>query len=158
MATPEDSPADRPVSARRSRPSSRIPRKRKEEALVIVTLRASNGSIVKIEGMEPGGERHQMSAAEAAQLLGDRTKSTVEGLVHEAFEAGLACVLDDRPNGASDEASGESQEYAALHDDLLDDLIEHSPAKRLLSRDVLHGAVLRTIISEAAAAAPPAAE
>jgi hypothetical protein len=156
MVPPEDLPAEQPNSARRSRPASRVPPKNKDEALVIVTLRASNGSIVKIEGMEPGGERHQMSAAEAAQLLGDRTKSTVEGLVHEAFEAGLAWVLDDQSNGATDDAAGDSQEYAALHDDLLDDLIEHSPAKRLLRRDVLHGAVLRTIISEAAGAAPAA--
>lgn len=115
--------------------------------LVVVTLKAGDGSIVKIEGLDVSGERHELSAEEAFRLLGDRPKATVEGLVQEAFEAGIACVLDEKLARASpDDAVGESDEDAALHDELLNALIDRSPAKRLLQRDVLNSALLGTLI------------
>jgi hypothetical protein len=120
---------------------------------VVVTLKASTGSIVSIEVATPDGSRHKISAGEIARLAGERP--TLASLVHDAFEAGIACILDD---GAGDEASGESEEDVDLHDALLDALIERSAgAKRLLSHETLTSAMLGTIIREASgnAGAPP---
>jgi hypothetical protein len=158
MASSEEIPAARPGPVKASkRPAAAPPTA--AEALVVVTLKVSDGSILKIEATDPGGARHELTAAEAAKLLGDRPNSTVEGLVHQAFEAGIACVLDESPAGAAaDEASGESREDAILHDELLGALIERSPAKRLLRREVLNSALLGTIISGASGGTPAAAE
>lgn len=126
--------------------------------LVVVTLKASTGSIVSVEMATPDGARHALTDSETARLVGERP--TFASLVHDAFEAGIACVLDEVGGGA-DERSGETAEDVDLHDALLDALIEHSAAKRLLSRETLHSAVLGTIMHAAAgngkAAAPPAA-
>jgi hypothetical protein len=125
----------------------------------VVTLKVSDGSIVKIEAVDAGGSRHDLTAAEAATLLGRLPNGTVVDLVHEAFEAGIACVLDDINGGAmTDEAAGESREQAILHDELLDALIEQSPAKRLLRREVLNSALLGTIMSQASGSSPAPAE
>ena len=157
MVSPEDIPANQPNTSRNAKRSTAPPAE-SAEALVVVTLRASDGSILKIEAVEPDATRHELSPAEAARLLGDGPKATVEGLVHEAFEAGIAYVLDDNRSGAAtDEASGESQEETALHDELLDSLIARSAAKRILQREILNSALLGTIISEAAAPEPTAA-
>lgn len=126
--------------------------------LVVVTLKASTGSIVSVEMATPDGARHALTDSETARLVGERP--TFASLVHDAFEAGIACVLDD---GASspDERSAETEEDVDLHDALLDALIERSAAKRLLSRETLHSAVLGTIIRAASgngkAPAAPAA-
>jgi hypothetical protein len=112
---------------------------------VVVTLKASTGTIVSIEVVPAGGERHQPSTQETVQLAGERP--TFASLVHDAFEAGIACVLDDAKGG--DEAIDESGEDADLHDALLEALIERSAAKRLLSRETIASALLGTITREA---------
>ena len=158
MASSEDVPAARPASARASKRAATA-RSDAAEALVVVTLKVRDGSTLMIEAVDPGGARHELTAEEAAKLLGDRPNSTVEGLVHQAFEAGIACILDESQVGAAaDEAAGESREDAILHDELLDALIERSPAKRLLQRDVLNSALLGTIISGASGLTPAAAQ
>jgi len=116
-----------------------------ENDLVLVTLKASTGSIVKVEAIEPDGSRHELSAADTVRLAGERP--TFSSLVHDAFEAGVACILDD--GATPDENAAESKEEAELHDALLDALMERSGARRLLSREILASAVLGTIISEA---------
>jgi hypothetical protein len=157
MASSEDVPAARPGPAKPSKRATAAPSEA-GEALVVVTLKVSDGSVLTIEAVDPGGARHELTAAEATKLLGDRPNSTVEGLVHQAFEAGIACVLDEgEAEAAADEASGESREDAILHDELLGALIERSPAKRLLQRGVLNRALLGTIIRGAPGGTPAAA-
>jgi hypothetical protein len=158
MVSPKELPAARRGSVKASKTQGAATSSG-DDSLVVVALRMSDGSIQSIEAVEPGGARHQLSAAEAAKLLGDRSGATVKGLVHEAFEAGIACILDEGfGRAAGDEASGESREDAILHDELLGAHIEGSPARRLLQRDVLNSALLGTIISEASSPPPPAAE
>jgi hypothetical protein len=160
-AAPNTPPATASAAASQSAPQA-APAQAKSadsEDLVVVTLKASTGSIVSVEMAAPdGSHRHALTDSETARLVGERP--TFATLVHDAFEAGIACVLDDR-SGAADERSGETEEDADLHDALLDALIEHSAAKRLLSRETLHSAVLGTIIDAASAGAkatqPPAA-
>jgi hypothetical protein len=124
------------------------------EALVLVTLKASSGTIVKIEAVEPDGSHHELAPADVARLTGDGPKSTLQSIVHEAFEAGLACVLGGGDRAIAEEAASEGKEETELHDVLLDSLIAHSAAKRLLQQDVLNSAMLGTIISEASNGAP----
>lgn len=160
--TPEDVTADQPGPGKASkRGSSAAPESTEPvtEAVVVVTIKASDGAILRIEAVDTEGTRRDLSPGEAARLLDGRQKPTVEGLVLEAFEAGIACVLDEKPDaGAADEASGESKEDVAFYDELLGDLIQRSPAKRLLKRDVLNIALLGTIISEAPGAPTAGAE
>ena len=111
--------------------------------LVVVTMQASTGSIVSVEIATPDGSRHPLTDRETQALVGEQP--TFATLVHDAFEAGIACILDD---GGADEAAGESEEDADLHDALLDALIERSAAKRLLRRETLRSAALSTIIRE----------
>jgi hypothetical protein len=121
-----------------------------------VTLKASTGAIVRIEAVAPDGSRHELSATESAQIA--RERPTLASLVHDAFEAGIACILDEEAGGAAAEAAPESEEDADLRDALLDALIEQTTAKRLLSRETLDSAVLGTIIRAAsgeAKSAPP---
>ena len=112
--------------------------------LVVVTLKASTGSIVSVEIAAADGSRHPLTDGETERLVGERP--TFASLVHDAFEAGIACVLDD---GGADEVAGESEEDVDLHDALLDALIERSAAKRLLRRETLQSAALSTIIHSA---------
>jgi hypothetical protein len=154
-APKKTAPADAAAAAPQAAPAQSSPAD--ADDLVVVTLKASTGSIVSVEMAAPdGSHRHALTDGETARLVGERP--TFASLVHDAFEAGIACVLDDR-TGAADERSGETEEDADLHDALLDALIEHSAAKRLLSRETLHSAVLGTIIHAASAgakASPPA--
>ena len=125
------------------------------EDLVVVTLKASTGSIVKLEGVAADGSRHELSARESAQLAGERP--TLSSLVHDAFEAGIACILDEGIGADVAETSPEDREDAELRNALLDALIEKSEAKRLLSRETMNSAVLGTIILAASVEAKTAA-
>ena len=150
---PAQQPPQRPSPAR-AKAASPAP---DSGDLVVVTLRASTGTIVSVEMATADGARHALTDSETARLVGERP--TFASLVHDAFEAGIACVLDDGAGGG-DERSGETEEDVDLHDALLDALIERSAAKRLLSRETLHSAVLGTIIDAAAGngkAPPPTA-
>jgi len=149
MGSPEDPPADQPGSGKR-RKASEAASSEGLDGSIVVTLNAGTGSIVKIEIVGSDGSRHELSAKEAAGFLAEHPKSTLEDVVQEAFEAGIACVLDEVSDvSAADEGAGESREDALLHEILLGALIQRTAAKRLLSRDVLNRAMLSTIISEA---------
>jgi hypothetical protein len=153
MVSPEETPPGRPAPSKAAkRPAASSAN---SDAQVVVTLKVSDGSILKVEAVDSGGARHDLTAADAATFLGDRSTGTVAGLVHQAFEAGIACILDEL-NGESgaDDASDENGDDALLHEELLGALIEQSPARRLLRREVLNGALLGTIFSEASGAAP----
>jgi hypothetical protein len=120
------------------------------DGLVLVTLKAGTGAIVKIEAVEPDGSRHELAPEDVARLAPEGPNATLERIIHEAFEAGVACVLGgNSERAAAAEAAAEGKEEAELHDVLLDSLIAHSPAKRLLQPDVLNSAMLGTIIGEA---------
>jgi hypothetical protein len=127
------------------------------ESLVLVTLKANTGTIVKVEAVEPDGSRHEIAPSDMARLLASGRQATLQSLMHEAFEAGLACLLGGGSERREpDEPAAEGSEDDALHDVLLETLIAKSPAKRLMQPDVLNSAMLRTIISEAPGAHTPA--
>jgi len=111
--------------------------------LLTLTIHAKTGHIVKIESVDSTGAHHELSDEEKANLAKERSKATVEAIIEQAFEAGVACVLggadgeDDPPESAKD---------ADLRRLLLRPLIEDSPAKRLMQRDTLSKAILATLI------------
>jgi hypothetical protein len=111
--------------------------------LLTLTIDAKTGHIVKIESVDSTGAHHELSDEEKANLAKERGKATVEAIIEQAFEAGVACVLggadgeDDPPESAKD---------ADIRRLLLRPLIEDSPAKRLMQRDTLSRAILATLI------------
>ena len=58
--------------------------------LLTVTLHAKTGQIVKIERVNGPRAHHELSDKEKADLAKESGKATLETIVEQAFEAGLA--------------------------------------------------------------------
>jgi hypothetical protein len=115
--------------------------------LVTVTLHAKTGQIVKIEGVNSNGVHHELSNEEKANLEKETGKATLEAIIEQAFEAGIACALGD---GADEDDPLESEKDANLRRLLLLPLVESSAARHLMRRDFLSRAMLKTLIHHAA--------
>src|SRR3974390_2991251 len=100
--------------------------------LFTITIKGKTGQIFKIQSAEGGGGRNELSDQERADLLKKASKDTLEALIEQAFEAGIACVLGD-PIGHSE--ADESEEEADLRHLLLEPLIRQSPVQRLMQRE-----------------------
>jgi len=111
--------------------------------LFIFSLDTDSGQVVKFESVDTAG-RHELSEEEKATLAKEGSDSPIEELLEEAFEAGIACVMGD----ASDNGAIKSKEDEDLHRLLLEPLIEHSSAARLMRREVLSRAILRSLIRQ----------
>jgi len=85
--------------------------------LLTITIQAKTGQIVKIQSAEGGGGRNELSDQERADLLKKGSKDTLEALIEQAFEAGIACVLGDVIGRSEAE---ESEEEADLRHLLLE--------------------------------------
>jgi hypothetical protein len=117
-----------------------------------VTLDAATGRIVKIEGIDATGARRELPEDKRTRLA--EAGVTLQGIVEQAFEAGIAYVLGDR---AGEEEPPESDDDAELSRMLLQSLIKHSAVERLMQRETLARAIVGTLIEQAAgfnAAAP----
>ena len=118
-----------------------------------VTIDAATGQVVKLETFEASGAAHELSDTEKASLAQATGSAGLEGVLEQAFEAGIDCVL----GGEDGQPGEESAEEAELRHELLAPLMKHSRAKRLLERGVLNRAIVGTLIShsmQAAEAAP----
>ena len=126
--------------------------------LLFVTIQAKTGQIVKVESADRSGSHHDLTDEDKADLGKETAKVTLEALLEQAFEAGIASVLDDGgQNGAreSEKEAEESEEEAELRHLLLGPLIRHSPAQRLMRREVLSRAILGTVVRQAINPASP---
>jgi len=127
--------------------------------LLTVTIHARTGQIVKIERVN-GRVHHELTAEEKASLAKDSGRATLEAIIEEAFEAGMAYVLEDGGDEddlmESEKDLMESERDANLRHLLLRPLIENSAAKRLIRRDVLSRAILKTLIDQATGSSPGA--
>jgi len=122
--------------------------------LVSLTLDAATGRIVKIEGIDATGARRELPEDKRTRLARTEAGATLQGIVEQAFEAGIAYVLGDR---AGEEEPPESDDDAELSRMMLQSLIKHSAAERLMQREILARAIVGTLIDQAAgfnAAAP----
>jgi hypothetical protein len=119
--------------------------------LLTFTIQARTGQIVKIESVDSTGVRHELSDEERTNLAKEKSKATLEDMLEQAFEAGIACVLGDAD---SEDDAPESAKDADLRRLLLRPLIEDGAAKRMLQRDALSRAVLTTLIQNATSSRP----
>jgi hypothetical protein len=115
--------------------------------LVAFTVEAGTGRIVKIEAVDASGAHHELTEVEKARLAKSEAKATVEGIVEQAFEAGIGCVLGA---GGGEKEGPDSEEEAELRQVLLRSLIKRSAARRLMKREVLSQAIVGTLIEHAA--------
>ena len=122
--------------------------------LLTVTLHAKTGQIVKIERVNGPDVHHELTAEERANLAKEAGSVTLEAIIEQAFEAGMACALEDDEGDEEDPI--ESEKDANLRHLLLRPLIENSAAKRLIRRDVLSRAILKTLIDHAPGSRPEA--
>ena len=123
--------------------------------LVALTLDAATGRVVKIEGVDTAGARHELSEDAKARLAKPEVSATLQGVVEEAFEAGIACALGEQAGEAD---PPESEEDAELSRMLLRSLLERSAARRFMKREVLGQAIVAALIGQAAAAGPAPSE
>jgi hypothetical protein len=119
--------------------------------LLTLTIHAKTGHIVKIESVDSTGAHHEFSDEERANLAKEKSEATVEAIIEQAFEAGVACGLGD-VDGEDDPP--ESTKDADVRRLLLRPLIEESAAKRLMQRDILSRAILATLIQNSTSSRP----
>jgi len=111
---------------------------------VTITIDAESAEIVRVEGVDATGARHELSDDEKASFIKERRDERVSALVEQAFEAGIASVLgvgDDE-----EEKVQESPEDAEFRRQLLAPLIEQSGLGHLRERPLLNRAILGTLI------------
>jgi hypothetical protein len=109
----------------------------------VFEINAKTGLVSKCEVIDLVGVRRELSEEEQVNLAKTRMQDRLEGLLERAFESGIASAFggddeqDDRPE---DEADNELRRV------LLDPLLKKSIVRRLMMRNVLAPAILRTLI------------
>jgi hypothetical protein len=137
--------SDKP-GRKRTEPSSDHPVDRPVTRFLNVVIDADTAQVVRIEGQDVTGARHELSPDEKTSFAKRAADERLEHLVEEAFEAGIACVLDG--DGIPDPAN-ESAEDAELRHQLLAPLIERSSVKRWMERGALNRVIVNTLIDHA---------
>ena len=66
---------------------------------IIFTMRAPTGEVLKVEKIDVGGNRRDLSKEEVAGLVGKSEESEIEDALDEAFEAGISSLLDPKDRG-----------------------------------------------------------
>jgi hypothetical protein len=112
--------------------------------LLSFTMDVGTGEVVTCEALGANGARHKLSESEKTALA-KGAHLGLEEVVGRAFEAGLSCALDESAEDLQDTAA-ESEEDAELRRLLLTSLMERSPARQLLRREVLSRVILETLI------------
>jgi hypothetical protein len=108
------------------------------------TLDASTGEVIKIESAESAGQRRELSKAERLDLAKESRGAGVEALLERAFEAGIACLLDEDKK----EDDNETEEEAGVRQILLQPLMGRTFAARAMRREVLRQAIVQTLIQD----------
>lgn len=135
-------------SEQKQKPSARQPE------LFTITFDVGTGEVVRFERIDADGVRQDLSESDRARLAAQENEGRLGGIVEQAFEAGISCVLGGKAN-LDDER--ESEEEAELRRLLLRQLIEHSPAARYMHRDAMSRAALQTLIQANLTRPPPGA-
>ena len=110
---------------------------------VTITIDADSAEVVRIEGVDATGSRHELSEEEKTSLMKEKPENRLGALVEQAFEAGLATVLGHEEE---EEATEETPEDAELRHELLAPLLERSGLGHLTERTALNRAILGTLI------------
>lgn len=115
--------------------------------LVAITIDAVTGRLVRIEHVDDAGARREVSGEDRSLLAATGPGGTVQSLVEQAFEAGVACGLGDSAAAVEPATSDDEAELIRL---LLASLIAHSPAQPLLQGEVVRRAIVATLLEDAA--------
>jgi hypothetical protein len=142
-------------AARRSPKSSKTASEPSEQStpnagLITATIDTATGKIVEVVSIDGAGAPEKLTTDRRAKLSKQTGGASLEDLFAEAFEAGIACVLGGDSQEADDEAS-ETADDIKLRRQILQQMIEHSGAQRLMQKDVLGRAIARTLIQKAVA-------
>ena len=129
-------------SRRTNRPTTKQAYKPRN-GLLAITVDPDTAQVVRLEGLDANGARHELTNAERKNLLKRTNNGRVEDFVEQAFEAGIACVLDGEANSDTNQ---ESEEDAEIRRRFLTPLIERSAVKHLMESAVLDRAILSTLI------------
>ena len=141
------SSAKKSSGAKSSSPASEPP----QPDLLTFTIQVRTGQIAKIESVDSNGAHHELSDEEKSNLAKEKSKTTLEDMLEQAFEAGIACVLGDAD---VEDDPLESAKDADLRRLLLRPLLEEGAAKRLMQREILSRALLTTLIQNATNSRP----
>jgi len=116
---------------------------------VTITIDADSADVLRVEGVDAKGARHELSDDEKASLVNlikdGRREERLEQALEHAFEAGIACVLGEEDD-EDDDTTQESAADAALRHRLLAPLIKRSAVRHLTDRAALNRAILGTLI------------
>ena len=139
--------ASRAAAPRTDQPATAVPKLK----AVTITIDADSADVVRVEGLDAKGARHELSNEEKASLIKDaRSEERLEEVLEHAFEAGIACVLGDDED-EDEETTEESPADAELRHQLLAPLIKRSAVRQLTDRAALHRAILGTLIEHSGA-------
>ena len=123
--------------------------------LFAFTIDASTGQITKLEKVDSAGTRRQLSEQDKISLQSSKSWHTLEAIVEQAFEAGIASVLG---NGDEKNEAQELEDEAEVRRTLLHALMERSRTMTLLQRSVLGQAILATALQQVTASQASEAE
>jgi hypothetical protein len=146
MATPEDmsvpkgSPREKDHPAPKNEPARHVAGDGTQQ--IVFTMRAPGGEVVKVEKIDAGGNRHELSREDISGLVGKNEASEIEDALDEAFEAGICSLLD--PSSEVEE-SPETGDELAFRRELLTLVVGAGVRRRLQQR-----IVQRVILSRAA--------
>jgi hypothetical protein len=138
MAEPDDTKRESSTGSERKQKTSAA-----KPELFTITFDAKTGEVVKFERIDANGAYQELSETDRTRLAAEKNEGRLGGIVEQAFEAGIACVLGGR---AYQDDERESKEEAELRRLLLRQLIEHSPAARYMQREVMSRAALQALI------------
>jgi len=109
------------------------------------TIDTGTGEIIKIESVDSADQRRELTKTEKLDLAKESRGVGVEALLERAFEAGVACLLDDDDRK---EDESETEEEAGVRRVLLQHLMERTTVARAMRRQVLRQAIVQTLIQD----------
>ena len=120
--------------------------------LLVFTLDAHTARIVTFETIDDGGDRRALSPEEQDSVAHEHTQCRIEQLIEQAFEAGIACALQEDPAEPQVEGADESDDDRELRH-----LLQSEAPKRAIFGTLIQHAIeqARGTTGRAAIPAPP---
>src|SRR5262245_61577942 len=142
-AQPRAEKADQTEATKTSRVAVKADQPVPRLLTVTITIDADSAEIVRVEGVDASGTRHELSEEEKASFIQERREDRLAAVVQTAFEAGIASVLGIEEE---EDPTQESPEDAEFRRELLAPLIARSGLGHLTERPALNRAILGTLI------------